>query len=45
MSGPRADQPSELSAEKAVVELPAAPTPKESGRAMVAELEAREHYR
>jgi hypothetical protein len=36
---------SELPAENAVVEMSAAPTPKESGRNLVAELEAREQYR
>jgi hypothetical protein len=38
-------QPSELPASKAIVEMAAAPTPKESGRNLVAELEAREQYR
>jgi hypothetical protein len=38
-------QPSELPAERPVVEMAVAPTPKESGRRMVAELEANPHYR
>jgi hypothetical protein len=37
-------RPSELHSDH-IVEMAAAPTPKESGRQMVAELEAREQYR